>query len=136
MMKKEWEQPFQALITKVTVPKSTVNQMNERMTYLFDLVSKLSDEFHESHRNLEQVVGLAKTNWQTVQVHLERLNQAPITLWAEMKCKLNQFIKGLHVHINGKLAYSFIKDNEAAQSNAQIECFSCHVKDQIASQCP
>lgn len=55
MMKKEWEQPFQALITKVAVPKSTVNQMNERMTYLFDLVSILSDEFHESHRNLEQV---------------------------------------------------------------------------------
>lgn len=55
MMKKEWEQPFQALTTKVTVPKSTVNQMNERMTYHFDLVSKLSDQFHESHRNLEQV---------------------------------------------------------------------------------
>lgn len=76
-----------------------------------------------------KLVGLAKTNWQAVQVHLERLNQAPITLWAEMKSKLNQFIKGLHVHINGKLAYSVL--NFRFTKDLQV-----HIKREVSIQCP
>lgn len=76
-----------------------------------------------------KLVGLAKTNWQTVQVHLEQLKQAPITLWAEMKSKLNQFINGLHVHINRKLAYSAL--NFWFTNDLQV-----HIKWESSIQCP